>query len=115
MYTTHDIDVVQGDHWDGEDFTLELETDGVPFNSTGYTWKLTVKGTLSDEPLLELVGGDGLDITDNPFLLALNVDTTITTLVGAGVYVYDLERTTSGGHPKTILGGKFRVAPEVSQ
>jgi hypothetical protein len=98
----------------GATFNLNfrIETDGVPWNLTGYTFAMQVRRSTSATTTL-------LNITSATMTSVGHVTATVnaTTMAGvpAGRWVYDIELTSSGGQVTRILEGRFIVTAEVTQ
>lgn len=98
----------------GATFNLNfrVETDGTPWNLTGYTFKMQVRRSTSATTTL-------LNITSATMNSVGHVSTTVSaglmSSVPAGRWVYDIELTSSGGQVTRILEGRFIVSPQVTQ
>ena len=98
----------------GATFNLNfrVETDGTPWNLTGYTFAMQVRRSTSATTTL-------LNITSATMTSVGHVTATATATtmasVPAGRWVYDIELTSSGGQVTRILEGRFIVTPEVTQ
>ena len=98
----------------GATFNLNfrVETDGTPWNLTGYTFAMQVRRSSASTTTL-------LDI-DTATMTALGhvsvtVDATTMSDVPAGRWVYDIELTSSGDEVTRILEGRFIVTAQVTQ
>jgi hypothetical protein len=98
----------------GATFNLNfrLETDGTPWNLTGYTFAMQVRRSTSSNTTL-------INITSATMTSGGHVSATVnaTTMSGvpAGRWVYDIELRSSGGEVTRILEGRFIVTPQVTQ
>ena len=98
----------------GATFNLNfrVETDGTPWNLTGYTFAMQVRRSANDANTL-------LNITSATMNSVGHVSTTVSagtmSDVPAGRWVYDIELTSSGGEVTRILEGRFIVSPQVTQ
>lgn len=98
----------------GATFNLNfrVETNGVAWNLTGYTFAMQVRRSANDTNTL-------LNITSATMNSVGHVSTTVnaTTMSGipAGRWVYDIELTSSGGEVTRILEGRFIVTAQVTQ
>jgi hypothetical protein len=98
----------------GATFNLNfrVETDGTPWNLTGYTFAMQVRRSANDANTL-------LNITTATMTSVGRVSATVnaTTMsdVPAGRWVYDIELTSSGGQVTRILEGRFIVTAQVTQ
>jgi hypothetical protein len=98
----------------GATFNLNfrVETDGTPWNLTGYTFAMQVRRSTSATTTL-------LNLTSATMTSVGHVTATVnaTTMSGipAGSWVYDIELTSSGGQVTRILEGRFIVTAQVTQ
>ncbi len=98
----------------GATFNLNfrVETDGTPWNLTGYTFAMQVRRSANDANTL-------LNITSATMTSVGHVSATVSAAtmadVPAGRWVYDIELTSSGAQVTRILEGRFIVTPEVTQ
>ena len=98
----------------GATFNLNfrVETDGTPWNLTGYTFKMQVRRSTSASTTL-------LNITSATMTSVGHVSATVSAAtmadVPAGRWVYDIELTSSGAEVTRILEGRFIVTAEVTQ
>ena len=98
----------------GATFNLNfrVETDGVPWNLTGYTFAMQVRRSSSSTTTL-------LDIATATLTSSGHVSTTVSATrmdeIPAGRWVYDIELTSSGGEVTRILEGRFIVTAQVTQ
>jgi len=101
----------------GDTFKLELtftDSDGVGLDlSSGYAWKMDVKET--DTSAGDIIGDASFTYTGNDAGL-LKIEGTAATMaaVPGGLYVYDLQ-STSSGIVKTWVYGLFKVNEDVSE
>jgi hypothetical protein len=109
MSGKHNIVAEQGATFN---LNFRVETDGTPWNLTGYTFKMQVRRSANDANTL-------LNLTSATMNSVGHVSTTVsaTTMSGvpAGRWVYDIELTSSGGEVTRILEGRFIVSPQVTQ
>ena len=98
----------------GATFNLNfrVETDGTPWNLTGYTFAMQVRRSTSSTTTL-------LNITSATMTSVGHVSATVNAAtmanVPAGRWVYDIELTSSGAEVTRILEGRFIVTAEVTQ
>jgi|LakMenE01Jun11ns_1017448.scaffolds.fasta_scaffold9917820_5 hypothetical protein len=98
----------------GATFNLNfrVETDGTPWNLTGYTFAMQVRRSASATATL-------LNITSATMTSVGHVSVTVSAAtmsdVPAGRWVYDIELTSSGNEVTRILEGRFIVTAEVTQ
>jgi hypothetical protein len=98
----------------GATFNLNfrVETDGTPWNLTGYTFAMQVRRSANDATtLLNLTTATMTSVGH----VTATVNATTMSSVPAGRWVYDIELTSSGGEVTRILEGRFIVTPEVTQ
>jgi hypothetical protein len=93
-------------------FNFRVETDGVPWDLSDYTFAMQVRRSTSSNTTL-------LNITSATMTSVGRVSATVpaTTMDGvpAGRWVYDIELTSSGDEVTRILEGRFIVSPQVTQ
>lgn len=98
----------------GATFNLNfrVETNGTPWNLTGYTFAMQVRRSTSATTTL-------INLTSATMTAQGRVSATVnaTTMAGvpAGRWVYDIELRSSGGQVTRILEGRFIVTAEVTQ
>ena len=98
----------------GATFNLNftVETDGTPWNLTGYTFAMQVRRSSSATTTL-------LNLTSATMTSVGHVSATVSAAtmatVPAGRWVYDIELTSAGAEVTRILEGRFIVTPEVTQ
>lgn len=84
--------------------------DGTPINLTGYTAEMRVArnkgGTLVLNPTTE---NGQIEITALSGLILINVDAADTLDVESGIYVYEVDLTSSNGTVTRLLEGQFVV------
>jgi hypothetical protein len=91
---------------------FRVETDGVPWDLSDYTFAMQVRRSVSATTTL-------LDITEATMTSVGQVSVTVNAdfmvEVPAGRWVYDIELTSSANEVTRILEGRFIVTPEVTQ
>ena len=98
----------------GATFNLNfrVETDGTPWNLTGYTFAMQVRRSTSATTTL-------LNLTSATMTSVGHVSATVSAAtmatIPAGRWVYDIELTSSGNEVTRILEGRFIVTAEVTQ
>lgn len=98
----------------GATFNLNfrVETDGVAWNLSDYTFAMQVRRSTSSNTTL-------LNITSATMTSQGHVSVTVSAAtmadVPAGRWVYDIELTSSGNEVTRILEGRFIVTAEVTQ
>jgi hypothetical protein len=109
MSGKHNIVAEQGATFN---LNFRVETDGTPWNLTGYTFAMQVRRSTSASTTL-------LNITSATMTSVGRVSATVNAAtmsdVPAGRWVYDIELTSSGGEVTRILEGRFIVTAEVTQ
>jgi hypothetical protein len=102
----------------GATFNLNftVQTDGVPWDFTGYTAAMQVRrSTSSATTLLNLSSTNG-DITMNSSgEVSVTVSATEMTSLPSGRWVYDIEFTSPSDEVTRLLEGRFIVSAEVTQ
>ena len=98
----------------GATFNLNfrVETDGVAWNLTGYTFAMQVRRSTSDASTLLNITSATMNSVGH---VSATVNATTMSDVPAGRWVYDIELTSSGGQVTRILEGRFIVSPQVTQ
>ena len=99
----------------GATFNLNfrVETDGVPWNLTSYTFAMQVRrSTSSNTTLLNVTSATMTSLGH----VSVSISAATMTDVPAGRWVYDIELTAGpGGEVTRILEGRFIVTAEVTQ
>lgn len=99
----------------GATFNLNfrVETDGIPWDLTGYTFAMQVrKSTSATTTLLNLTSAT----MNSQGHVSVTVSASTMAGVPAGRWVYDIELTAGpGGQVTRILEGRFIVTAEVTQ
>ena len=98
----------------GATFNLNfrVETNGTPWNLTGYTFAMQVRrSTSSNTTLLNI---DDATMTSVGHV-SVSIPAAIMDNVPAGRWVYDIELTSSGEEVTRILEGRFIVTAQVTQ
>lgn len=109
MSGKHNIVAEQGATFN---LNFRIETDGTPWNLTGYTFAMQVRrSTSSNTTLLNITSAT---MTSSGHVSATASATTMNS-VTAGRWVYDIELTSSGGEVTRILEGRFIVTPQVTR
>jgi hypothetical protein len=110
-YDVRDIYAVRGDT-----FLLEMNfyaLNGTVENLGGNTFLCKVKNT-ADTDILTFGMGTGFTLANVNTKLVMSKTATEMN-IAAGSYVYDIQRTGSGGSPvKTVLKGKFIIESDIS-
>lgn len=89
-----------------------VETDGVAWNLTSYTFAMQVRrSTASTTTLLNLTSAT----MNSSGQVSVTVPATTMSDVPAGRWVYDIELTSSSNQVTRILEGRFIVTPQVTQ
>jgi hypothetical protein len=98
----------------GATFNLNfrVETDGVPWDLSDYTFGMQVRrSTSSNTTLLNITSATMTAIGQ----VSVTVNATTMDAVPAGRWVYDIELTSSGDEVTRILEGRFIVTAQVTQ
>jgi hypothetical protein len=91
----------------------------VPIDLSGYTARMQVREYLDeddDAPLLATLdtATTGIVIDGPAGTITLSMPDTLTGLIDAGRWVYDLRLVPLGGEAEYLIGGPFIVAPSVT-
>jgi len=93
-------------------FNFRVETDGVPWNLSTYTFAMQVRRSSSSDTVL-------LNVTSATMTALGRISVTVSAAtmntIPAGRWVYDIELTSSGGEVTRILEGRFIVSAQVTQ
>jgi len=112
MAGSYNIVTVEGDTWV---FNSVVDTDGFPWDFTGYTAKMQVReSTVSTGTLLNLSTSNYITL-NSLGQISITVPSTVMANVKDGRFVYDLEVTSAGGVKTTLLQGSFIVSPQVTE
>lgn len=101
----------------GATFNLNftVQTDGTPWNFTGYTAAMQVKrSTSSATTLLNLSSATGAITMNSSGEVGVTVSATTMSDVPAGRWVYDIEFTSPSNEVTRLLEGRFIVTAEVT-
>jgi len=112
MAATYNISAYQGDT-----FTLQftVDTDGTPWNLTGYTAAMQVKPfATSTTKILDLTSSSGITLGGVAGTVTVSVSAATMAAATAGRHVYDLKLTSGGGVTTTLLAGQFIILQEVT-
>lgn len=94
-------------------FNFRVETDGTPWNLSGYTFAMQVRrSTSSSTTLLNITSATMTNLGH----VSVSIPASTMNTVAAGRWVYDIELTAgSGGEVTRILEGRFIVTPQVTR
>lgn len=96
--------------------SMNWSIDGVPVNLNTYTAKMQVRKTAYHTSAVATFTTDDASITLNSSgNITLSKSAADASSIPAGVYVYDLELTSSNGTVKRLLEGAFTVNAEVTR
>jgi hypothetical protein len=111
MAGNYTIVTVEGDTWI---FNATVDTDGTPWDFTGYTAKMQVRESLvSTSKLLDLSTSNYISLNSSGGI-SITVPSSVMSTVSSGRWVYDFEVTSVGGVRTTLLSGSFIVSPQVT-
>ena len=104
----------------GSTFTLSLtwqDSNGDPIDITGYSARMQVRQSVSDDTaLLDLTSGGGdIVLGDAAGTIIVTVSDTDTAALVARRGVYDLEMESSGGVVTRLLEGTVLITEEVTR
>ena len=94
------------------DLNFRVETDGTPWNLTGYTFAMQVRRSTSATTTLLEINGATMTSVGHVYATASAASMEA---MPAGRWVYDIELTSPGNQVTRILEGRFIVTPEVTQ
>jgi len=94
------------------------DSDGVPIDITGWTFRADVRETVEgvailDELTTALGNFEVIEATAGRFKFTLKASNT-TTLVAGKKYLFDFLRT-DGGDPVYVIGGNFKAANPITR
>lgn len=97
-------------------FAFTIDTDGTPWNLTGYTARMQVRPfTESTTKIFDLTETNGIALGGVLGTVTVTRNATQMAAAKAGRHVYDIELESSGGVVTRILEGRFIIVPEVTQ
>jgi hypothetical protein len=113
--TNYDTTIDQGADW-VINFTYQ-DSAGAAINLTGYTAALQLRSeAASTTAVLSLSSpSSGITITGATGLVAVRATAAQTGAIAGGVYVYDLEITSSTGVVTRLVQGQINVSPQVTR
>lgn len=112
MAGSYNIVADQGATWN---FNFTVDTDGTPWNLTGYSLAMMVKeSTAVTTPYLDLPT-DGTVTLNSSGQVSITVNATKMGSIPAGRWYYDLELTSGGGEVTRLLEGRFIVNAQVTE
>ena len=99
----------------GATFTRQMtvKENNLPLNLTGYTAAMQLRSTY-DSPTVALSMTAAV-VNATQGILSISATATATAALEEGIYVYDLEITTSAGVVTRLLQGQVTVSPEVTR
>lgn len=111
MAGSYNIVADQGATWN---FNFTVDTDGTPWNLTGYTLAMMVKESTAVTTAYLDLPDDGTVTLNSSGEVSITVTATKMATIPAGRWYYDLELTSGGGVVTRLLEGRFIVNAEVT-
>jgi len=102
--------------WKGDDFTqvITATISGTPVNFTGYTLRMSVRNSTTNDVALQLeTGGSGITATYLG-VITISMSATQTDALVNKDYKYDLEVTDGSGIIRTYLYGPIAVLTDIT-
>tara|TARA_Y100000816_G_C25836705_1_gene437372 strand:+ start:241 stop:576 length:336 start_codon:yes stop_codon:yes gene_type:complete len=99
----------------GATFTRQLtvKENNSPLNLTGHTAAMQLRSTYDSATVALSMTAAVINATQG--ILSISATATATAALEEGIYVYDLEITTSAGVVTRLLQGQVTVSPEVTR
>ena len=99
----------------GATFTRQLtvKENNSPLNLTGHTAAMQLRSTYDSATVALSMAAAVINATQG--ILSISATATATAALEEGIYVYDLEITTSAGVVTRLLQGQVTVSPEVTR
>jgi hypothetical protein len=111
MAGSYNIVADQGATWN---WRFTVDTDGTPWNLTGYTMAMMVKESTAVTTAYLDLPDDGTVTLSSLGVVTITVSATKMATIPAGRWYYDLELTSPGGTVTRLLEGRFIVNAEVT-
>ena len=99
----------------GATFTRQMtvKENNSPLNLTGHTAAMQLRSTYDSATVALSMTAAVINATQG--ILSISATATATAALEEGIYVYDLEITTSAGVVTRLLQGQVTVSPEVTR
>lgn len=99
----------------GATFTRQMtvKENNSPLNLTGHTAAMQLRSTYDSSTVALSMTAAVINATQG--ILSISATATATAALEEGIYVYDLEITTSAGVVTRLLQGQVTVSPEVTR
>ena len=99
----------------GATFTRQMTVgeNNSPLNLTGHTAAMQLRSTYDSSTVALSMTAAVINATQG--ILSISATATATAALEEGIYVYDLELTTSAGVVTRLLQGQVTVSPEVTR
>lgn len=114
-YTEKDLDAfVRGDDWI---LKLNITSDGVPLDITGYSYWLTLKSDIkANDDVAELQVQISPTVENAPNgIIYIKASSTLTSTLSPGSYFYDIQQVNLAGEVQTLMMGKVKVVRDVTR
>ena len=92
---------------------LTVKENNSPLNLTGHTAAMQLRSTYDSATVALSMTAAVINATQG--ILSISATATATAALEEGIYVYDLEITTSAGVVTRLLQGQVTVSPEVTR
>ena len=92
---------------------MTVKENNSPLNLTGHTAAMQLRSTYDSSTVALSMTAAVINATEG--ILSISATATATAALEEGIYVYDLELTTSAGVVTRLLQGQVTVSPEVTR
>ena len=92
---------------------MTVKENNSPLNLTGHTAAMQLRSTYDSSTVALSMTAAVINATQG--ILSISATATATAALEEGIYVYDLEITTSAGVVTRLLQGQVTVSPEVTR
>ena len=92
---------------------MTVKENNSPLNLTGHTAAMQLRSTYDSSTVALSMTAAVINATQG--ILSISATSTATAALEEGIYVYDLEITTSAGVVTRLLQGQVTVSPEVTR
>lgn len=92
---------------------MTVKENNSPLNLTGHTAAMQLRSTYDSSTVALSMTAAVINATEG--ILSISATATATAALEEGIYVYDLEITTSAGVVTRLLQGQVTVSPEVTR
>ena len=117
MSTELNLIIDQGETWT-KSITWQ-DSNGTPYDLSTYTARMMIRRDYADRdkttPLVSLTDEDGIALSDDTDNIVIAIADSVTEIIPAANYYYDLELISSSQEVTKLLRGKVTVVPEVTR